>query len=91
MTGGTYVYIALCADKSFYTGITNNLSKREIKHNYGVGSTYTKKRRPIKIIYSEFFKTRADAAKREKQIKGWSKNKKHNLILYGHPKPKKNL
>lgn len=81
-----YTYIAECSDKSLYVGITHNIQAREKKHNEGAGSTYTQKRRPIKIIYFETFNTRAEAAKREQQLKGWTKQKKINLIKFGHPK-----
>ena len=89
MEGKHYVYIAICKDNSLYTGMTKNLIKREKRHNDGYGAHYTKIRRPIKIIYYETFNNIKEAAKREKQIKGWSKNKKINLMKYGHPNPKK--
>lgn len=80
-----YTYIARCNDNSLYTGITNNLQKREKRHNQGNGSKYTRARLPVKIIYSESFKTLKAAARREIQIKGWTKNKKENLIKDKHP------
>jgi len=86
MEGTFYTYIARCSDDSFYIGITNDLTEREKRHNQGVGSIYTKNRRPIVIVYSESYTTRAEAAQREKQLKGWSKKKKENLITFGHPK-----
>lgn len=73
-----FTYIARCSDNSLYTGITNNIEKREERHNNGTGSNYTKIRRPIKIIYFEEYNTLKEAAKREKQLKGWSKIKKRD-------------
>jgi predicted GIY-YIG superfamily endonuclease len=35
---------------------------------------------PVKLVYSESFATKENAAKREKEIKGWSRVKKENLI-----------
>lgn len=84
-----YTYIARCSDNSLYTGITANLKKREKEHNTNYGSKYTRCRRPVKIIYFEKFKSRSDAVKREIQLKGWRKEKKENLIKYGHPNSKK--
>ena len=84
-----YTYLAICADKSFYTGITHDVTKREKRHNDGTACNYTKIRRPIKIVYFEKYITLAEAARREKQIKGWSKIKKINLVKFGHPIPKK--
>ncbi len=82
-----YTYIACCSDQSLYIGSTDNLLNREKRHNEGTGSRYTRARLPIKIIYSELFSTRKEAAQREYQIKGWNRIKKQNLIIYGHPNP----
>lgn len=73
------VYLLLCDQKIVYTGITNNLNKRLKQHN-GKLSTYTKKFSDLKLIYTEDYKTETEAAKREKEIKGWNKNKKLELI-----------
>lgn len=84
--GGTYyMYIVCCSDKSFYTGITNNIQRRIQDHNTGNGSVYTAKRRPVILVYIEKFSTRKDACKRETQIKGWTKQKKIHLIQHKHP------
>ncbi|MBI2263537.1 GIY-YIG nuclease family protein [Candidatus Berkelbacteria bacterium] len=73
------VYILLCSDDYFYTGITSNLDKRISEHRHGL-SKLTKNRLPIRLDYSEDFKTRKEAAKREKEIKGWRREKKESLI-----------
>lgn len=90
-----FTYLARCNDNSLYTGITNDIKKREERHNQGVGSKYTGVRLPLKIIYFETYNTRAEAAKREAQLKGWTKEKKENLIKKIHPtksnKPLKNI
>ncbi len=75
-----YVYILKCSDNSFYTGITWNLNKRLTEHNSGSGCAFTKARRPVKLVYSEQFDDIKNAAKREKEIKGWSRKKKKVLI-----------
>ena len=80
-----FIYLARCSDNTLYTGSCNNVKAREIKHNKGEGAEYTKQRRPIKMIYLERFKTLIEARKREKQIKGWTRIKKENLIKHGHP------
>jgi putative endonuclease len=76
-----YVYILLCSDKSYYTGITNNLTKRLEDHSQGI-TKYTRKRLPLRLVYYEEFEYVHDAIDREKQIKGWSRKKKIALI-YG--------
>jgi len=75
-----YVYIAKCSDKSLYTGYTNDLKYRENRHNLGLGAAYTRTRRPIKIVYFEEFASKLEAMRREREIKGWSREEKGNLI-----------
>jgi predicted GIY-YIG superfamily endonuclease len=80
-----FVYFARCADKSLYIGSCTNLKSREDKHNKGEGAEYTKKRRPVKIVYFEEYNTLIKARRRELQIKRWTRYKKENLVKYGHP------
>jgi len=75
-----YVYIIECKDKSFYTGITWNLDKRINEHNLRTKSCLQKSKVPVKLVYWEEYMTRVEAAKREKEIKGWSRKKKEDLI-----------
>ena len=51
-----------------YVGLTNNLEKRFKRHNKGYEKT-TKPYSPFKIIFTEKFKTRLEARKREKYLK----------------------
>ena len=75
-----YVYILECSDGTYYTGSTRDLERRIQQHQAGEGAKYTKKRLPVKLIYSEEF-DRIDAAfYREKQIQSWSRKKKQALI-----------
>ncbi|MGA2171997.1 MAG: GIY-YIG nuclease family protein [Sedimentisphaerales bacterium] len=73
------VYILECADKSLYTGITNDLNRR-MKEHFKKTLHYTGYNSPKKILFKELFLTKAEAAKREKQIKGWTRRKKLALI-----------
>ena len=76
-----YIYILICSDNSYYTGITNNIDKRLIEHNNNLDKrSYTFSRRPVKIVYQETFQNPNDAIKWEKRIKGWSRKKKEALI-----------
>ncbi|HLD90397.1 MAG TPA: GIY-YIG nuclease family protein [Patescibacteria group bacterium] len=74
-----FVYILECIDGSYYTGSTNDITKRFKNHINGKGGRYTRSHKPIKVIYKENFKTKSDALKREVQIK--KLNKKEKLIL----------
>ncbi|MBI4359073.1 MAG: GIY-YIG nuclease family protein [Candidatus Nealsonbacteria bacterium] len=76
-----YVYILECADASLYVGCTNDLDRRVKQHGQSkFGAHYTKIRRPVKLLYSESFSTLRKARQREIEIKGWSREKKLNLI-----------
>ncbi|RIA10296.1 putative endonuclease [Flavobacteriaceae bacterium MAR_2010_72] len=75
-----YVYILLCADKSYYTGITHNLEQRLEQHQNGTASIYTSKRLPVQLKWYLQLTNPNDAITIEKQIKGWSRKKKQALI-----------
>lgn len=75
-----YMYILLCSDGTFYTGSTTDLEQRLWQHKYGAGANYTKKRLPVKLVYSEEFERIDTAFAREKQVQGWSRAKKFALI-----------
>ncbi|HXC04005.1 MAG TPA: GIY-YIG nuclease family protein [Bacteroidia bacterium] len=76
-----YVYILLCADESYYTGITNNPEQRLMQHNSGKDvNAYTYSRRPVTMVYCEKFMYYHLAISWEKRIKGWSRAKKEALI-----------
>ena len=79
-----YVYILKCKDGSLYTGITNDLERRFLEHKNSKGGHYTSSHKVLERIYSEQHDTRSIALKRERQIKGWKKEKKLDLInLWG--------
>ena len=76
----SYMYILKCSDGSYYTGSTRELEKRVMEHNMGMGSNYTRKHRPVELVYFEEFQRVDDAFAREKQVQGWSRAKKDALI-----------
>lgn len=76
-----YVYIILCSDETYYTGLTDDLIRRFEEHINGVYETcYTYKRRPLILQYYETIPFFKDATEREIQLKGWSRAKKRALI-----------
>ena len=75
-----YMYILECSDGTYYTGSTKNLDLRLQQHQNGLGATHTAKRLPVKLLYFEEFTRIDDAFYREKQVQGWSRNKKEALI-----------
>ncbi len=80
------LYILECKDKSFYTGITNNLERRLKAHEEGRASRFTRTRRPVKLLYQESCGSRTQALVRECAVKSFRKKKKEELI-YGGDKP----
>ncbi len=75
-----YVYIIECIDKSYYTGMTWQIDTRWMQHLSGLGSKYTAKHPPKRLAYYEEYDNLEEARLRERQIKGWSRNKKEKLI-----------
>ncbi|MFC1560072.1 GIY-YIG nuclease family protein [Candidatus Margulisiibacteriota bacterium] len=75
-----HVYILQCADKSLYTGITNDLDRRFAAHKAGKGSKFVRSRKAKKIVHSEKFNSRSKALKREHELKGLSRQEKLKLI-----------
>ena len=64
-----YVYILTCKDGTLYTGYTRNVKARMRLHKMGKGARYLKTHSPEEVVYTEKFKTRGEAMKRERRIK----------------------
>ena len=78
---GASVYILLCADGSYYAGLTRKgVETRVSEHNLGINADYTSRRRPVKLVWSEHFELLTEAIATERRIKGWSRAKKEALI-----------
>ena len=75
-----WVYILKCADGKFYTGQTDDLERRMGEHQYGGYCDFTSHRRPVELVWSEYYQTRGDAIEVEKQVKSWSRANKIVLI-----------
>jgi putative endonuclease len=68
-----------------YTGITNNLVRRTSQHNNGEIPGFTQKYRVHKLVWFEPHDDPKSAISREKQIKGWRRNKRVALIEARNP------
>jgi putative endonuclease len=76
-----FVYILLCSDNSYYTGITNDIERRLWEHETCFyPNAYTSTRLPVKLVFWEKFQTPDHAIEFEKQVKGWSRKKKETII-----------
>ena len=76
-----YVYIIHCADGSYYTGSTSDISIRLSDHQKGSNPrAYTYSRRPVKLAWATEVETKREARILEHQIKRWNRKKKAALI-----------
>ncbi len=75
-----FVYILQCKDNSYYVGMSEDLSRRIQEHSSGYGSPSTSIRGFGNLVYYETFASKSKALSREKQIKGWSRQKKQALM-----------
>ncbi len=71
--------------KTLYTGMTNNLERRVAEHKTKSIEGFTKKYNITKLVYYEEFDAPLEAIAREKQIKGWLRRKKIELIETQNP------
>lgn len=81
-----YVYITTNKYNSVvYTGMTNNLEKRIYQHKNKIIDGFTKRYNVNKLVYFEMAEDVKSAIEREKQIKGWTREKKNSLIEAVNP------
>ena len=76
-----WVYILRCSDGSYYTGHTDNIDVRLAQHQAGDGGDWTRRRRPVELVWCEPLPTRIEALEAERRIKPWSRAKKEALIV----------
>ena len=74
-----HVYILECKNGALYTGVTTDVERRFREHHEKT-ARYTSYNPPVRIAYSESFKGKVRAFKREAQIKRWPRKKKLALI-----------
>ena len=74
------VYLLRCGDDSLYTGCTNQLAQRILKHQHGKGARYTRSHLPVMLAYHENVADQSAALKREAAIKRLSRAEKISLI-----------
>ena len=79
-----WMYILQCADGTLYTGSTAfaDVIARVWEHNNvdEKAAAYTRRRRPVRLVYAEEFDGIEEAYHREKQMQGWSRRKKDALV-----------
>ena len=79
----TESYVYLLANKHnnvLYTGVTNDLIRRVYEHKNKLVAGFTQKYNVDRLVYFEVCSGIVVAIEREKQIKGWSRKKKQDLV-----------
>ena len=77
-----YVYILANQRRTvLYIGVTNDLSRRLAEHRAGTQTSFVSRYNVTSLIYVEAFESAVDAIAREKQLKGWRREKKLRLVL----------
>jgi putative endonuclease len=80
-----YVYIMSNAARTLYTGVTNDLERRVYEHKNSLTPGFTSRYGLTKLVYFESTSDVESAITREKQIKGWLRRKKIELIEAANP------
>jgi putative endonuclease len=76
-----YVYILTnCPRGVLHTGVTNDLARRLWEHRSRQSAAFTKKYNLRRLVYFEVAEGPLGAIAREKEIKGWVRRKKIDLV-----------
>ena len=81
-----YVYILTNRSKSLYTGVTNDLERRVYEHKNKLVPGFTLQYNISRLVFFETTPNVRAAIAREKQIKGWTRQKKIALIELANPR-----
>jgi len=68
-----------------YVGVTNNLERRVYEHTHKIADGFTKKYNVHKLVYFDCTTDVKAAIAREKQIKGWTRKRKNELVEASNP------
>ena len=81
-----WVYIATNASKTLYTGVTNDLRRRMYEHKNRLVRGFTSRYRIDRLVYFESTRDVRAAIAREKQVKGWRRERKVQLVESVNPR-----
>ncbi|HEY3291808.1 MAG TPA: GIY-YIG nuclease family protein [Anaerolineae bacterium] len=81
-----YVYIMASYSRVLYTGITNDLCRRVYEHKNKTHDGFSSRYNVNQLVYYDTTNDVTSAIEREKQIKGWRREKKISLIENMNPK-----
>ena len=80
-----YVYIMTNGVRTLYIGVTNDLARRVYEHKHKLIDGFTKKYNITFLVYFDVTSNVEAARAREKQLKGWRRDKKIALIEASNP------
>src|SRR5947209_17338037 len=81
-----FVYMQVSSSRrALYTGVTNSLYNRHDQHKASDASTFVGRYHATRLVYYEAFRYIGNAIAREKEIKGWTRNKKEALVQSMNP------
>jgi putative endonuclease len=80
-----YVYIMSSESGVLYTGVTNDLARRVFEHKKKMIKGFTSRYKVSQLVYFESTSDISVAIAREKQIKGWRRTRKVQLINSVNP------
>jgi putative endonuclease len=80
-----HVYMLTNVSRTLYVRVTNNLERRMYEHKHKLMSGFTRKYNLTILVFFEETSDILAALAREKQIKGWTREKKLALIEAGNP------
>jgi putative endonuclease len=86
MERSSYVYM-MCSSsrRALYTGVTARLHQRVFEHKNDLVEGFSSQYKCHRLVYFERFANIVDAIAREKQIKGWRREKKDELVETMNP------
>jgi len=83
--GSYFAYIVASRSHTLYIGVTGNLHRRVFEHKWKEHDGFTAKYNCDRLVWFESYRDAAHAIAREKQWKGWRREKKIALIEKMNP------
>lgn len=71
--------------RTMYIGVTNDIGRRVAEHRAGIGSEFVKQYKVTCLVYAQEFEQIEEAIAREKQLKGWKRIRKNELVRAANP------
>ena len=75
-----WTYLLASRSRVLYAGVTNDLARRVAEHRAGRGGVFTRRYQVHRLVYAEEHTDVRDAIRREKEIKGWKRERKVALV-----------